>query len=311
MRIFALELNNDIKGIARRKIYMESLLAKLDNPDFVVLPELAICSYMASQAIWQYADDCGQDTAAWAVEMAHKYSTYIGVGYLDKENGDYYNRYMIVGPEGLCGTVTKSEGESAVFKRGWFNNIIRTPFGNVGVAICYDAKRKHFYQNVEAAELSMILFPHGCPAKPGKPNEERKYNDSFCHKYESAFAVPVVYVNSKGKLEYMPGKMGAMMERAGFTMNGMSRIYATNAVSLETGIPEAIAVEVDVVPRSLQKAIHFYGNDLIKGNWLFRRLILNPDTRKGIRLYEENYQIAVSQDVIINKEKIDKSRFVE
>lgn len=89
MRIFALELNNDLKGIDERKIYIESLIAKLDNPDFVVLPELTICSYMASQAIWQYADDCGKDTAAWAAEMAQKYNTYIGVGYLDKENGDY------------------------------------------------------------------------------------------------------------------------------------------------------------------------------------------------------------------------------
>ena len=29
--------------------------------------------------------------------MAQKYSTYIGVGYLDKEGDDYYNRYMIAG----------------------------------------------------------------------------------------------------------------------------------------------------------------------------------------------------------------------
>lgn len=289
MRIFALELNNDIKGIARRKIYIESLLAKLDNPDFVVLPELAICSYMASQAIWLYADDCGKATAAWAVAMAQKYNTYIGVGYLDKENGDYYNRYMIAGPDGLCGTVTKSEGESAVFKRGWFDNIIRTPFGNVGVAICYDSKRKHFYENIKTAELSMILFPHGCPANPGKPDEERKSNDFFCKKYQDAFNVPVVYVNSKGKLEHMPGKMGAMMEKAGFTMNGMSKIYASDAVPFKTGIPEAIAVEAHIVPQSLQKEIRFHGNDLIKGNRLFRRFILKPDTINGIKSYEENH----------------------
>lgn len=101
MRIFALELNNDIKGIAERKAYIEALLGKLDRPDFIVLPELAICSYMVCQAIWQYADDCGKDTAAWATAMAHKYNTHIGVGYLDRENGDYYNRYMIAGPEGI------------------------------------------------------------------------------------------------------------------------------------------------------------------------------------------------------------------
>lgn len=58
MRIFALELNNDIKGIAERKKYIESLISKLPSPDIVLLPEMAICSYMASQAAWEYADDC-------------------------------------------------------------------------------------------------------------------------------------------------------------------------------------------------------------------------------------------------------------
>ena len=51
MRIFALELDNDIKGIERRKAYIEGLIEKLPKPDIVVLPELAICSYMASQKI--------------------------------------------------------------------------------------------------------------------------------------------------------------------------------------------------------------------------------------------------------------------
>lgn len=140
MRVFTLELNNDIKGVEQRKEYIESLIAKLPAPDFVVLPELAICSYMASQQIWQYADECGRDTSAWVVEMAEKYHTFIGVGYLDKEKGDYYNRYLIADGSKVYGTVTKSEGESAVFKRGLYDSIINTPMGNVGVAICYDAK---------------------------------------------------------------------------------------------------------------------------------------------------------------------------
>lgn len=41
-RIFALEIDNDIKGLEERKKYIEFLIAKLDKPDFIVLPELAI-----------------------------------------------------------------------------------------------------------------------------------------------------------------------------------------------------------------------------------------------------------------------------
>lgn len=124
---------------------------------------------MASQEMWEYADDQGKETSDWAIRMAKTYHTYIGVGYLDKENGDYFNRYLIAGPDGICGTVSKSEGESAVFKQGDFGNLIDTPFGTVGVAICYDSRRKHFYDNVKDEELSLILFPHGAPADPNKP----------------------------------------------------------------------------------------------------------------------------------------------
>lgn len=286
MRIFALELDNGIKGIPQRKEYIEQLISRLPEPDLVVLPELALCSYMASQEIWQYSDDRGQDAAAWAVQTARKYGTYIAAGYLDRENGDYYNRYLIAGPEGLCGTVTKSEGESAVFKRGDFGSLIRTPFGKVGVGICFDSRRKHFYANVRDEELSLILFPHGAPADPKKPETEHKENDKRCMLYADAFGVPVVYVNCVGDLEYMPGMMGAMMKRSGFRMNGMSRIYAPEWKEIQTEVPEAVGMEVSLSPHRREKDIRFYGEDILPGNRLFKLLILRPDTEAGIRSYE-------------------------
>ena len=285
MRIFALELDNDIKGIDKRKEYIEQLISKLEKPELVVLPELAPCSYMASQEIWKYADEQGTDTSEWAIKMAQKYDTYIGVGYLDKEEGDYYNRYMIAGKDGVCGVVSKSEGESAVFKRGDFGSTISTPFGTVGVGICFDSRRKHFYNNVKDETLSLILFPHGCPADPKKPEKEHKENETRCMMYVNAFGVPVVYVNSIGKLEYMPGKMGELMKNAGFRMNGMSKIYALESKEIYGTIPEAVASDVEITPNSRVKDIRFHGENILPGNWLFKQFILKPDTEAGIRLY--------------------------
>ena len=288
MRIFALELDNDIKGIEKRDRYIEDLIRALPAPDLVVLPELSRCSYMASQEIWKYADDRGRETSDWAVRTAKTYHTCIGVGFLDREDGDYFNRYLIAGPDGVCGTVTKSEGESAVFKQGDFGSVIRTPFGNVGVAICYDSRRKHFYDNVKDEALSLILFPHGAPADPNRQDSERAENDKRCRIYADAFGVPVVYVNSKGSLEYMPGMMGAMMRRRGFRMNGLSRIYADEAEPIETGIPEAFGVQTELSPHKRGKDIRFHGEDILPGNRLFKALILKPDTKAGIRSYEAN-----------------------
>ncbi|MBQ2658659.1 MAG: carbon-nitrogen hydrolase family protein, partial [Erysipelotrichaceae bacterium] len=283
-----LELDNDIKGVEERKAYIKGLIKQLPDPDLVVLPEMALCSYMASQDAWKYADDKGHDTAKWAVEMARIFDTYIGVGYLDREGYDYYNRYLIASKDGVLGIVSKSEGESAVFRQGDFPNIIETPFGKVGVAICYDSRRKHFYDNVKDEELSLILFPHGAPADPKKPETERQENDRRCMLYVDAFDVPVVYVNSKGSLEYMPGMMGAMMKRHGFRINGMSKIYGHDCLPIVTDIPEVIGVEVTLKPHKLIKEIRFYGQDILPGNFIFKHVILKPDTKAGIAMYEAN-----------------------
>ena len=49
MRVFALQLDSDIKGLDAPKVYVEGLVAKFPSPDLVVLLELALCSYIASQ----------------------------------------------------------------------------------------------------------------------------------------------------------------------------------------------------------------------------------------------------------------------
>lgn len=285
MRVFALELDNDIRGIAERKAYIEGLIARLPEPELVLLPELSLCGYIPNQGVWQYADDKGAVVTEWALEMAIKYNIYLGVGYVDKAWNEFYNRYMIVGPQGVCGAVTKCEGEAALFKRGDYKSTIVTPFGKVGVAICYDSRREHFYQNIRDESLSMIIFPHAAPADPNKPDKERKENDLRCSMYVSAFDIPVVYVNCTGKLEHMPGKMGAMMAKRGFRMNGMSRIYANESVPIETDVPEAVGAEVKIHSKRIIRSIPFYDGDITPGNKLFRTFVLKPDVKAGVKLY--------------------------
>ena len=106
--------------------------------------------------------------------------------------------------------------------------------------------------------------------------------------YVDAFGVPVVYVNSKGSLEFMPGMMGAMMKWHGFRMTGMSKIYADQSEPIETEVPEAIGAEIALAPHRRRAEILFHGEDILPGNWLFKHLILKPDTRAGIRSYEAN-----------------------
>lgn len=286
MNIYALELDNDRKGIAARKQTIESLLARLERPDLVVLPELALCSYLGNETLWQYADDAGKDTAAWARAMAEKYDTFLGVGYLEKSGGEYYNSYLLAGKERVYGNVRKSEGEAYLFKRGSFPNLVSMPFGDVAVAICYDARRKHFYDEVRDRAVSLILFPHGAPSDPRKAAAEQAVVDGFCGAYAMTFGVPVVYVNSRGKLDPMLGRTGKLMAKAGFALNGMSKIYSTTGKPLPPAVPGAVGWSGVLTPQTRRGELRFYGQDLVKGNELFRTFVLKPDIRDGIRFYE-------------------------
>lgn len=288
MRIFCLELDNELKGIENRKTYIESLIAKLPRPDLIALPELAMCSYMGSTEIWPYADADSLDTSSWAMEMAEKYNTFLAVGYLEKRGADFYNSYLLADKTRVYGIVRKSEGESYIFKRGAFSPIISAPFGDVAVGICYDARRKHLYDSISARAISLILFPHGSPADPEKPEDEIRENDFFCNAYSRAFDVPVVYVNSVGKLDFMLGKTGKMMMNAGFRLNGRSKIYSGTGTEIETGVPEGLGIDVALQQNPLGQKIRFFGTDINRGNFWFRTLVLKPDIKAGCRYYERN-----------------------
>ena len=49
---------------------------------------------------------------------------------------------------------------------------------------------------------------------------------------------------------------------------------------------EAVGAQVTLSPRRRVGRIRFYGDDILPGNWLFKRLILKPDTAAGIRACE-------------------------
>ncbi len=329
MKIFALELNNDIKGLKERKQYIESLISKLPSPDLVLLPELSISSYMPNQKIWEYADYSSKDTSAWAIKIAEKFNIFIGVGYVDYEDGNYYNRYLIADKKQVYGIVTKSEGEAAVFKRGKYNNIIKTPFGNVGVAICYDSRRKHFYENIKDEKISLIVFPHGSPADPKKDFEETKTNDYFCNLYKDAFQVPVIYVNSVGKLEYMPGIMGKLMKKSKFTMNGKTKIYTIEGnliyADLDIKVKSTLGIaKVDVELKGNYKydlTIMFgpdFKLDEIFGNpeqFDFSEIVNEPNFKEtldkmleftGLRFYERGSEFKIQ--LLLNKEIIEENQ---
>lgn len=77
------------------------------------------------------------------------------------------------------------------------------------------------------------------------------------------------------------------MKLSGFSMNGKSKIYASNGTSIATKLKEAHGYDLTLSEEERKKEIIFHGSDLLKGNYFFRQMILKPDINIGIRKYNK------------------------
>ncbi len=84
----------------------------------------------------------------------------------------------------------------------------------------------------------------------------------------------------------MMGRTGRMMAKAGFILNGMSAIYHKGGAAHSVITSEIICWTGEITPQKRKTDIRFYGEDIVKGNWLYRKLVLLPDIRDGVRFYE-------------------------
>ena len=57
-----------------------------------------------------------------------------------------------------------------------------------------------------------------------------------------------------------------------------------------------IFAELKLSPQKRRSDIRFHGQDILPGNWLFKHLILKPDTKAGTRSYEANCGKEIAKD---------------
>lgn len=291
MKFSIIQLDNSVRGISERLAMTEALVAKCGLTDFVILPELSTPGYIPTYDIWQYKEDNGFLTKAWAVGMAQKYRCYIGCGYLEYADGEYYNAYLIANADGVCGSVRKGEPESNLFKRGEVSHIIDTPLGKIGVSICFDSHRESVYNGLKKEKPVVILMPHAWAMSVDKDNHVRRENivktDFLGQTYAEAFGVPVIFANAKGDVEQMAGITGKLMKD--YRLMGQSGVYFPDGRVMHFDVREICSFEADISkPGALTKEIRFYDGYIDKGSALFRKVVLPLDIRKGVREYERN-----------------------
>jgi len=129
--------------------------------NFVVLPELWTTGH-SLENIRGLAESLDGTTIAMLLDICSKWKTYVIGSIAELRKEKIFNTATIVGPEGVLGCYSKVHlfplmDEHKYFTPGETCGVFQTPFGKVGLVICYDIRFPELTRKI-ALEGARILF---------------------------------------------------------------------------------------------------------------------------------------------------------
>lgn len=161
-----------------RRLAREALRAAIEaGARIVVLPELVTSGY-----VFESAEEARglaisvEELADWAEEAARAEAVIVG-GFAELgEDGAVYNSAAVFGPDGLLAVYRKAhlwDREKLSFEPGAeAPPVLETPFGRIGVAVCYDLYFPELTRGLALAGADLIALPANLPLFP-RPDGER------------------------------------------------------------------------------------------------------------------------------------------
>ncbi len=183
-------------GKARRMIEEAANL----GAQIVMLPEMFNCPYDIN-CFHTYAEELPMgETALLLAELARSKKIYLVGGSIPELAGrDLYNTCLVFDPEGqIIGKYRKAHlfdvqvkggiefRESAVLKAGDSLTLVNTPWGKIGIMICYDVRFPEFARKLASAGAKMIFVPAAFNLTTGPAHWETLFrsraldNQLFC-----------------------------------------------------------------------------------------------------------------------------------
>lgn len=149
----------------------------------VVAPELGISGYAfrsRDEAFGLSEEADGPTAANWA-SLAARHDIYVVGGICEREADRLYNSAIVVGPRGLIGTYRKNhlwDDENRFFQPGDLGfPVFETPFGRVGVLICYDLWFPEAFRSCVLNGADLVCVPTAWLPIPGRdPNRDPMHN---------------------------------------------------------------------------------------------------------------------------------------
>ena len=200
--------NQDIEGNLERALPLVEQAAGL-GASLICLPEFLPSGYIFDESIWEVAETSHGRTVQWLAEHAGRLNVTLGTSFIEAAGDGFRNVFVLMGPDREYGRVWKQD--VALFENYYMEGVagphmIQTPFGRIGVGICYENLRAFLSPLLVEHDADMVLQPHSCPALPrfvpswGKRFFENEIRDT-ARKYAAGLGIPAVFVNKCGPFD--------------------------------------------------------------------------------------------------------------
>lgn len=214
----------------------------------VLLPELVPGGYLLTEDIWDTAEAAGGRSVTWLKDTAKRLGIYLGMSYLEAEDRDFYNSFVLATPKGkIAGRVRKNPPasvEAYFYTAGADQHVIHTDIGRIGVGICYENLLHERICGLLDASVDLLLQPMSA----GRPNSllpgdaerfDQMLREGPAH-HAKVLGVPVLMANKSGPLETdMPG----WLPRLKSSFPGLSAIVDSDgSVRASLGDEEGVIV---------------------------------------------------------------------
>ena len=212
LQVAAVQMSSRLGGneenLGRAAALADDAAAK--GAELILFHELMPGGYAWDGRAWSGAEPSNGSTASWLRDTARRTGAWIGTSFLEAAAGDFWNTFVLVGPDGReAGRVRKEFPaiyEGRTFRGSPGTHVIDTPLGRIGIGICFDAHTAVVAQKFASARVDLVLAPH-CYCVPARTSRTVSARDidrlrnnvgALAPLLAGALGVPTVVANRTG-----------------------------------------------------------------------------------------------------------------
>lgn len=171
-RIACVQMDVAIGDIAanRQQIVASTREAAARGAQLVIFPECALTGYCfeSLDEAAPFAEPLDGPSARAIAAACRDTGVHVVTGFIERQGDRYYNAAMVVGPPGVAGSYRKVHlpflGVDRFLTPGDRPfEVIKLPFGRVGINICYDASFPEAARALKLLGAELVILPTNWP----------------------------------------------------------------------------------------------------------------------------------------------------